>query len=604
MRWPVLIVSALLLAFPLATGAAINISVTVGETGTYDCLDDGDECPAPKALFFDATATSCSSGECGAAEDADNSFRELHFVWDFGDSKGEYWPTGARACDDQTVTCTDDYDNPAHHNEDWVQVSGSGDGYCDNNSNIPKVCSEGDWDKNIEIGPVAFHVYEDGDSSPYTVTLTVYDDAGNTGSWEDQIYIDDPDVFFDDELTACVRQGAEAWTGCPADAVQVEAAAYTFQQLINNALTDAAGPPDFSACAAGGCRRVLFQDGDSYSMTAAFTPNPLTGPVQIGTFGSTGVGGATVNRVAVAMGGHQVVGRDFEDVVSHYTVFNFDFDWPSAADSDNGFIYEFLPSVGTCYKDILSFRNSAVDTESYIGALFCDQDGAHPSGLPQDIFVVNDGQVINGKNIDDKRCNFFNGIRVGFAGVAFGNECERDVRQSAENTGFYRSGPQAFSHNTFGTRHVRSDANFDLRGPSGNPDSGATSGGLRYVLIQDNLMHTGLDSHGDGFGGVSTSCACGSPPCNPQRMSDILIQNNRIYNSSMDNSQCTGSKAPWDCCTGFEAGLCSPWGIITVTTARRVTLRNNLIHLAEMARGYTSIFIIDSIQSELLGDCG
>ena len=119
------LIKLLLLFLPSTSLAAINISVTVGGVA---CDIAGDDCPAPQALFFDATATSCSAGECGSAESATNAFRSLNFTWDFGDSGNGNWAMGAAALED------------GH-------------------------------DKNIEYGPIAFHVWES--SGTYTVTLTV-----------------------------------------------------------------------------------------------------------------------------------------------------------------------------------------------------------------------------------------------------------------------------------------------------------------------------------------------------------------------------------------------------------------------------------------------
>ena len=465
-----LLVALCFLPFATATKAAINVSVAVT---SEQCDDVGDVCPAPQTLFFDATATSCSAGECGTEFSANNSFRSLHYSWNFGDPGKGNWPTGAASL---------------------------GDGH----------------DKNVDYGPIAFHVYEE--RGTYTVRLTVTDGA-TTASWTQNVIIDDPDLHFSG-TTRCIRRTATNWTGCPAGATQITDNSSNWSVLVNNAL-------------AAGDRRILFQDGGSYN-TLSVNAN-VNGPVQISTFGTGGAGGS--NRVTVTYNtssGNILSGG--LGAVERWTITNFDFVWDDVVTNGKGL----LSNLGTCWNDFLSYKNSATNTVKYIGTFKCS---ANASLMSEDLFAINDGEIINGVGADGFLCNFYNAQRTVFAGTEFGSDCERDIRMSGDSSQGVM-GPFIMSHNTHpATRVITGEAEsyLDFRGSKGNPDTG--TGGGRYLLIADGLFQT-PNSHIQ----LRTCCY----PGEANRTADVIIERNRFIASVSH-------------------------GAVATPHGRRVTVRNNLV---------------------------
>ena len=129
-----------ILQFAYVANAAINVSVSVNT-----CDQGSDTCPAPQGVFFDATGTTCTAGECA------DSFRELHYEWNFGDSGSGTWSTSGLS-------------------------------------------------KNEAFGPMAAHVYET--SGTFTVNLTVTD-GSVSGTFNDDIEIDSADSTFSG-TTRCI----------------------------------------------------------------------------------------------------------------------------------------------------------------------------------------------------------------------------------------------------------------------------------------------------------------------------------------------------------------------------------------------------------------
>jgi hypothetical protein len=161
----------------------------------------------------------------------------------------------------------------------------------------------------------------------------------------------------------------------------------------------------------------------------------------------------------------------------------------------------------------------------------------NPGAMSQDVFFVNNGQLIDGVGIDNKMCNFYNAQRSVFAGTQFGSSCERDIRTHGPN-GYGISGPMIISHNTHPPSRFRTEANLDIRGAI--LPSGITH---QYMLISDSVFATGNTSVI-----VFTSCCVGAV----SRQGDVIIERNRAL-----------------------AAIGYAW--INNRAARRLTVRNNVI---------------------------
>jgi hypothetical protein len=524
-------VALLLFLLPSTALADVTISVQVGPGGTtdYDCLESTDTCPAPKALFFDATATSCDADECGVEDSANNSFRALQYTWNFGDPGRGNWKAGAAALD-------------AGH------------------------------DKNIEYGPIAFHVYDRPDT--YTVELEVTDGT-NTWTWTDDIYIDDPDTYYANSATGrgtvCVAptiigDGSEAaWVaaGCPANSGHrvspdiirdgsgnIIDTGFSWHRVIEEELAlFGTGSRCKDVTTDDRCRRILFRNGSDYYAASTVSLLSNTGPVQIATFGnqgSTNIGGDNRVDVSLPAGGRVLHGNN-EVALEHYSVWNFDFAWPAASNTeDQGLIITNGDIYPPCWNDFLSYNNSATDTANFNGSKGC-ANSVNAAATSQDVFFVFDGQVVNGVGLANRRCNFYNGQRMVYAGAEFGSQCERDIRHDGPE-GWGVSGPLIFAHNTHPTSRFILAASIDLRG--------ATTKSLtpnittsQYILISDSVFPTPNSNTV-----VITSC-CGLPSTSGHitRTADVLIERNRA-------TMTTG---------GF--------GWINNRMGRRVTVRNNLI---------------------------
>ena len=119
---------------------------------------------APLAVYFD-------SGETSHTDSSVDPFRDLTYRWTFGDrangSGGT--STGSR----------------------W-KISGA--------------------DKNVSLGPQAAHVYDS--PGQYTVSLTVKDRDGNHHAVQQMITVEDPNVVFAGDATACFSTSGN-FAGCP-----------------------------------------------------------------------------------------------------------------------------------------------------------------------------------------------------------------------------------------------------------------------------------------------------------------------------------------------------------------------------------------------------
>jgi len=143
----------LIAGFSTPASAGINLSVQVSR-----CTTTGETCPAPAHVYFDASNSTCSAGECGDGWD------ELEYDWTFGDPNAGTW---------------------AYSGESMNQAE----------------------------GPVAFHVYEPTAAGNFPVTVTARARNGATASWSGTIYIDSPSSL----NTRCVAKddGSPSFAGCP-----------------------------------------------------------------------------------------------------------------------------------------------------------------------------------------------------------------------------------------------------------------------------------------------------------------------------------------------------------------------------------------------------
>lgn len=465
-----------ILLFAMSANAAINISVTVGGVA---CDIAGDSCPAPQALFFDATATSCSASECGAVESANNSFRSLQYTWDFGDPGNGNWTEGAAALEDGQ-------------------------------------------DKNIEYGPIAFHVY-DSDGT-YTVTLTVTDGTTTVVKNDITVIIDVADTIFAAGDTRCYSKGTD-FLGCPSGADQKSNETGDWATLVNTTVnTD-------------GKHRVLFESDQTWTIGASVSIN-TAGPVYIGVYGATGVGGS--ERTALSDTSQNAVACSQQH---RWTFENFDVTWTGA----NSSFYDVI--AGAACDDLLFYKLSGEFTHNFIELTSVT--------LPNDIFIISDGQIINGTAINNEPCNFAIAHNFVFAGIDFREDCEREIRMSKSTT-LSIAGPTIISHITFPLlAGASAEQNIDGRGTDGDPDAGG-EGGHRYIKYADNLfaspLHTGFSI---------SSC------CDPVLMlsADVLVERNRF-----DITATFGTL-----------------GAITNENGRRVTIRNNLVTTASASAPFYAV---------------
>jgi PKD repeat protein len=145
----------LILGFGLAGAAqAQTVTPSLGPSRTAG--------PAPLAVFFDATGTTCQG--CG------DPFHDLHYEWSFGDAaNGAKWALTGRS-------------------------------------------------KNLAFGPTSAHVFEQPGS--YTVTLKVTGQSGGNASRTVTITVGDPNQQWAGARTVCVSTSGN-FTGCPGGAQQV-----------------------------------------------------------------------------------------------------------------------------------------------------------------------------------------------------------------------------------------------------------------------------------------------------------------------------------------------------------------------------------------------
>ena len=122
----------LIAAWSTPSAAAINLSVTAHRCGTT-----AEQCPSPAYVYFDASTSTCTAGECG------NGWDQLDYEWNFGDSASGTWV----------------------------------------NTGEPM---------NRAYGPIAFHVFEPAGANDFTVTVSARARNGATASRSLTIYVDSP----------------------------------------------------------------------------------------------------------------------------------------------------------------------------------------------------------------------------------------------------------------------------------------------------------------------------------------------------------------------------------------------------------------------------
>jgi hypothetical protein len=152
-----------------------TLTAQVAGTPTISLLPSRTSGVAPLAVFFDATGTTDPS--------TSNSFRDLHFVWDFGDPSAGTW-----------------------------QFSGKS--------------------KNAAIGGVAGHLFTT--PGTYTVRLTVSNATGQSSSQTAVITVTNPDTVFSGANTRCVSTSGN-FSGCPAGAEQITSSS------VNSSILNQAG---------------------------------------------------------------------------------------------------------------------------------------------------------------------------------------------------------------------------------------------------------------------------------------------------------------------------------------------------------------------------
>jgi PKD repeat protein len=214
----------LLIAFCLLPGIATafddsNVSFTITQGGTPT-----DENPAPLGVFFNAVGVDHSIPPTTlTTHGSDNVWHDMTYEWNFGDPDQGTW-----------------------------EFSGI--------------------DKNHAWGFVAAHVYDD--PGVYTVTLTVTDSAGATGTATDIIYVDDPNTIYAGNRTKCFSSSETPVAGsggCPTGADVQQTSSW------NNAVS-------WVKVASG--RRALLRRDDTF--TASSNPELDGGgsPGMIAAFGS------------------------------------------------------------------------------------------------------------------------------------------------------------------------------------------------------------------------------------------------------------------------------------------------------------------------------
>ncbi len=220
---------------PIITApTSLNSAITAAYTNIVSCSSTGNTSAislsvipsvaggvAPLAVFFDTTATTATA--------TTRPFHDLQYTWNFGD------PASAAT---------------------WAYGSNAG-----NNS------------KNEATGPVAAHVFETPNTTPYTVTVTATDGTNTVTNTCTLITANDPNVIFANTNTICVAASSASQNAsssyCPSGASSVVQS--DFATAINTYALSG--------------KRVLFNRGDTFNVgttNAAITHN---GPGIIGAYG-------------------------------------------------------------------------------------------------------------------------------------------------------------------------------------------------------------------------------------------------------------------------------------------------------------------------------
>lgn len=195
-------------------------------------------CTAPCALRFDASGTT-DADLTDAGDNKNRAFRELEYMWTFGDSNAGTWTNSP--------------------------------------SGIGSVGAINDKSANVAYGPIAAHVYNN--PGTYTWSLRVCDLTNcvfRTGTkivlaWSDAIH----------GATLCVANGSTpviGQGGCPADATAVlNSDTVSPVDDYKTIMTTAFGP---NGCGTGiTCMRVLLRRGDTFVSGTSWTWGDYSGRV-------------------------------------------------------------------------------------------------------------------------------------------------------------------------------------------------------------------------------------------------------------------------------------------------------------------------------------
>jgi hypothetical protein len=456
----------------------------------------GATCVAPCAVHFDATAT---SDPAYARE-----FHSLDYAWSFGDPGAGSWRFGAAAHDGRP------------------------------------------WPKNHDVGPIAGHVYESASGSPYTVTLTVTNPAGETATATAQVVVVDPDAHFPDTDTYCFANDSRGFQGCPLDTdgdgacdVEDNCVVTSDFDLALTAGDSCNGSADCCDADAQSGRRCLFARGDTFAQDVDAGLNPANAsPTLVSAFGA---GPDPTVNVAGNIGWLRVAGR--LHTLAHFDV--------------NG---DPVRCTGEC--DLIGLIGAARNTLVYdiVGRGF---EGAAASafadpGQPAEYALIEFDYLHAGTPGDPNVAGFFTqGSRVLVMGNRIDDNYQGEFTHrykggSGSTCGVDKSCSGLIAHNDYLRPHDATPS------PPGSRNNLQVRGAHQYTVIQDNLLGNDDASQHIRTCGHDACGGSGQPECNADN-TDILIAYNFAFRSNLSGAPAT-----------YERGF----GEIT---GGDVTVRNNVI---------------------------
>jgi hypothetical protein len=210
MHWKLLIVIVILLALPSAALATITASISAHRTSCY----------APCVVHFDGFT---STADTNRAAEGDR-FKELHYVWDYGDSSSTTWS----ATSGQSM------------NSDIGPIAAH-------------VFDPDRWSDSFDVATCA--VQPAGKSNVackvYTVTLSVGSPEGDTDQDTETIYVWDPDDS-DGLATYCFSNAGTCDAACPtASGATCVNSVSDFDTIMSTYLAND--------------RQLLFETGDTFN---------------------------------------------------------------------------------------------------------------------------------------------------------------------------------------------------------------------------------------------------------------------------------------------------------------------------------------------------